>query len=663
LRGYGVVALSTPFKRGAYDAYGIVLELLAWGGDAMSVRRLVSVLYWLLLVGLCPILEAAEVVGRVTDSDTGQNLEGVVVRAIPVARSLREVQATSHDDGTYQLDLVRGKYRLFASLPGSDYLPQFFSTSGEARGDVIDVATFSSFRIIDLKLAAGGSIGGRILRATDLAPIADLRVYAIAPDFRTSTQTNRDGSYRFRALPRGTYKIQALPLAENYIPVYFGGVREVEKSSDISVERLQSVSNIDFRLRPGGTISGRVYANKNREPIAGVRIVAENRTRPEPPYFAFSDSQGFYSLHGLSEGAYTMESIPSREGASSRGRRFLKQFHEGRFDAELADYLEIGTGSVFTGINFALFEGGSISGSVRSRYHNRPLSNVTLLFQNVDKTIVNPFQTTTGPDGEFIVSDLPPGNYWVETIVPDRVKKLVNLFYREKLSAAKADVISLEEGERVRRIDFNLPLGATIRGDLQVEDQEYALRPAGKGVTLARQGTDLDGYGKRSFGLKSDGTFLIERTPPGRYALGPTLDDPNLVVRDALREKTLEVTEGELVEGIEFSLQVVGSIAGTVKSQANSVKLDGLTLLLVNLKDNTKQYFELANEQYTIAGLEPGKYFMILLTKPDPNPPPIGLPAAFVYDTRVVEVQKGKTTSGTNLQVPPDIDQKPKMFP
>jgi hypothetical protein len=125
----------------------------------------------------------------------------------------------------------------------------------------------------------------------------------------------------------------------------------------------------------------------------------------------------------------------------------------------------------------------------------------------------------------------------------------------------------------------------------------------------------------------------------------------------------LEMTEGDLVEGVEFPLRVVGSIAGTITSQANSVKVDGLTLLLVNLKDNSKSFFDLPSEKYTIPGVEPGKYFMVLLTKPDPNPPPVGLPNAVIYDTRVVEVQKGKTTSGTNLQVPPDVDQKPKLFP
>ncbi|MCI0623007.1 MAG: carboxypeptidase-like regulatory domain-containing protein [Acidobacteria bacterium] len=617
----------------------------------------------LFLAAVCPKLDAAEIFGRVMDADTGQSLGGAIIRAIPLARSQRQVQATSQSDGTYQFDLVRGKYRLFASLPNSDYLSQFFSASGEPRGDVIDVATFASFRIIDLKLPAGGSITGTVLRTADLAPVGNLRVYAFSQSFRASAQTSGDGTYRFRALPPGTYKVQALPLDENFVPVYYGGVRDADKSAGITIMRRQAVANIDFRLRYGGIISGRVYANRNREPIAGLKIVAENQNRQEPPYFTQTDAQGFYTLRGLTEGAYTVETAPGRESSAQRSRRYLKQFHEGRFDPELADRLEIETGSVFTGINFSLFEGASISGTVRSRHHNRPLPNVTLLFQNIDRTVVNPFQATTGPEGEFLVSDLAPGSYWVETALPARIQRLVNLFYREKLSSAKADLITLEEGERARHIDFNLPLGGTIRGGLQIEDPEYALKPAGKAVSLARRGADLDGFGKRSFKLRPDGSFIIERTPPGRYSLSPVLDDPNLVLPVNSQEKTLEMTEGDLIEGIEFPLRVVGSIAGTISSENNLVKLEGLTLLLVNLKDNTKSFFDLPAEQYTIAGVEPGKYFMVLLTKSGPSPPAAGLPTAVIYDTRVVEVQKGKTASGTNLQVPPDLNRKPGMFP
>ncbi len=606
---------------------------------------------------------AAEIVGRVRDVDTGEELASAVVRAIPIARNQREVQVSAKSDGSYQLDLVRGKYRLFVSLPDSDYLPQFYSAAGHLQGDVIDVAAFESFRIINLSLRSGGSISGTVLRAADSTTLPNIRIQAIARDFRTSTQSHSDGTYRFRALPPGNYKILAQPLDENFIPVYYGNVRDGERALTVALNRSQAVTGIDFRLRYGGIISGRVYANKNREPVSGIRVIAESQSRQEPPFFTTTDLQGFYTLSGLTEGSYTVEAVPGRDNGSNRLRKaYLVQFHGGRFDRALADRLEIEAGTAFTGIDFSMVESGSISGTVRSRYHNKPLSDVTLVTQDDERSVLNPFQSTTDAEGRFLVSDLPPGDYWVETSLPPQVRRLVNFFYRDKLSVEKADRIRLEEGEKMRQVDFSLPLGGTIRGEFRVEDPEYALKPAGKSVSMRRQGVDLEGFGKRDFKLKADGSFLIERTPPGRYALSPILDDPNLLPLVNLREKTVEVTEGDLIEGVEFPLRVVGSISGRISLQNRTLSLEKLVLLLISLKDNNKSYFDLPSESYTISGVEPGKYFMVLLTKPDPSPSPFGLPSGQVFDTRVVEVERGRTTPAANFQVRFEPDSKPRMF-
>lgn len=630
----------------------------------MRSRKVRSALGWgLLLLLLPPEATGAEIVGLVTDADTGESLAGAIVRAMPISRNQREVQATARSDGRYQLDLLRGKYRLFVSLPDSDYLPRFFSVRGSSEGDLVEVAAFESFRIIDLSLALGGSISGTVLRVSDATAVPNIRLRAVSRDFRTSTQSRSDGSYRFRALPPGNYRIQAQPLDENFIPVYYGDVRDVEKAPVLIIDRSRRISGINFRLRYGGIISGRVYANKNRDPISGARVIAESQDQQEPPYFTTTDSQGFYTLRGLAEGRYTVEATPPRDSSSRPRKTYLLQFHSGRFDLVLADKLEIQTGTVFTGIDFALLEGASISGTVHSRYHNSPLLGVSLVAQNDERSGLNPFQGRTNAEGEYLITEMPPGDYWIETSLPSHVRRLVNLFYRDKLSEEMADKIRLEEGERMRHVDFSLPLGGTIQGEFRVEDPEYALKPAGKAVSIKRQGADLEGFGKKDFKLKSDGSFLIERTPPGRYALSPVLDDPNLLPQGSFRERTLEVTEGDLIEDVRFPLRVVGSISGMVSSQNRAMTLEGLILLLINLKDNTKSYFELSSENYTIGGVEPGKYFMVLLTKPDRSPSPFGLPAAQVFDTRVVDVERGKTTPGANLQVRSEPDSKLRMFP
>jgi hypothetical protein len=615
----------------------------------------------LLLVLLPTGLTAAEIVGRVTDVDTGLGLADAIVRAIPLSRSEREVHARTGNDGRYQLDLLRGKYRLFVSVPDSDYLSQFYSSSAQPRGDIIDVPTFESFRIIDISLAAGGSITGTVLRSVDMAQVANLRIQAASQSFRTATHTGKDGSYVFRALPPGQYTIRVLPLDENFISVYYADTRAAEKAFVIALNRGQKVSNIDFRLSYGGVISGRIYANRNREPIAGLRVIAENQTRQEPPYFTVTDAQGFYTLRGLTEGSYTLETSASgrRKVQNRSGKSLVMQFHEGRYDRELADRLEVETGSVFTGIDFAMVEAASISGSVYSGYHNRPLPEVLVRSHNIDKAVLNPLHAKTDVQGSFIAANLPPGEYIVDTLVPEEIRRLVNFFYRNKLGSEKADRVNLEEGEHLRNIDFILPMGGTLRGSLKIDDPEHPLKPQGKAVSLKRDEPDQEGFGKKEFKLKADGSFLIERTPPGHYTLAPVLDDPNLIPEANAQERLLQVTEGSLTEGLEFPLKVVGSIAGTVSSQGKSPNLNEVILMLVNLKDNSRTYFELPAENYTVPALEPGRYFMVLLTKPDPAPSPVGLPKGRVFDMRVVEVQRGKTTSGIVLQIPAESNPRP----
>ena len=74
--------------------------------------------------------------GQVTDADTGEAIASAIVRAIPLLRNDREVQARTGMDGRYQLDLLRGKYRLLVSVPNSNYLPSFYTTSGESQGAI-----------------------------------------------------------------------------------------------------------------------------------------------------------------------------------------------------------------------------------------------------------------------------------------------------------------------------------------------------------------------------------------------------------------------------------------------------------------------------------------------------------------------------------------------
>src|SRR5262245_26685456 len=319
---------------------------------------------WLVPLFLIPPGYGAEIVGRITDRDTKLGIAGAIVRARTQQKNKREVADKTSSDGKYHLELLRGKYRVFVSVPDSNYMSQFYGEAGREQAEVIDVPTFQSFIIVDVSLEPGGSISGTVTRRVDGLAVGGLKVYAEASNFKASTNTNPDGRYVLRALPPDRYRVHAVPQDEDYVSVYFDDVLDVAQSVSLSLERQQRITGIDFRLRYGGIISGRVYARKNREPISGLRVIAERQKASEPPIYTYTDADGFYTLRGLADGLYTAETGSLQESVRSAKpkRRYLTQYYRDRFDRELSEALRIGSESHITGIDFSLVVGGRISG-------------------------------------------------------------------------------------------------------------------------------------------------------------------------------------------------------------------------------------------------------------------------------------------------------------
>ncbi|MFN8007458.1 MAG: carboxypeptidase-like regulatory domain-containing protein [Terriglobia bacterium] len=621
---------------------------------------------FLLVVGrFCVDLQGAELVGIVRETSSGEAIVGASVRAIPVSRRFREVQSKTGPDGHYQLDLLKGKYRLFVSFPGTDYLAHFVTGVGQIESDILDVSTFDSFRVIDITMSPGGSIAGKVLRSLDQFPLPGIRVTVASPQFRTSSTSRPDGSYVFRALPPGTYSVQAVPLNENYVPAYYENSRDPGNASMISIQPKQAVTGIDFRLRAGGIVSGRVYANKNRGPIAGMKVIAENLSIEERPAFALTDAQGFYTLRGLTPGDYILETqTPSDLGGNRMPmRKYLMQYQSGQYDRELADKFPIEPGSHYTGVDFALVEGGNLSGTVRSRYHNAPLGGVTVVPWEVSQKPQSGPPAKTGPTGNYQVTDLLPGEYVVSLSLPITVRRLATNYYRDKLSENLADRIVVEEGEQVQRIDFNLPLGSTLQGRMVFDGSDYPVKSVHKALRFERLGTDLEGFGRREFNLEADGKFVIEGAPSGRYNVTPLTDDPNIVPESDSRERTFELVEGSVVENLDFNMRIAGSIRGAVAFQGEIPEFDRYVIMIVNLKDNSRTYFELSSQQFLLNGLDQGKYLLLLLSKSERMGDTNELAMPVLYDTAAVEVQRGRTSADVSLHLNREMSFPAKMYP
>ena len=608
-----------------------------------------------LLIGLslqAPV-QAAEVTGRITDSHTGEGIPQAVVRALPEEEGQPVAQDLTDQRGRYLLDLLRGRYRIQVEVPDSNYLPRQYGGSGDPEeGDVFHIPTFDSFIVLDLSLQMGGSLAGRVTGEGE-ALLAEVSVQAESDDHRVSTTTRADGSYRLPRLPPGEFLVSAGTRDRQYVPAYYPGSSIPEEARPVAVKRRRNLTGIDFVLQRAGAIRGRVRALKGMEPLEGIQVVAEREGAPSISRVATSDSLGRYRLAGLSPGAYLLTAGPP-EGEDRPGRQqpgWLRQFYPQRFHRESAVALEVESGLTLSEIDFTLMQECWISGKVLTLGDEEPLEEVQVIPQPVVLRGFSPARTQTDRSGAFRLQGLPAGDYTLGMLLPAKHRRLIQVYYRDKLSLDRADRIELEAGKALRDIDFNLAAGASLRGRVRIEEPEYQWDSSRDVIELARLDFDPRGSEDRQLRVEEDGSFRVDGTPGGRYALTPRLSDPNLIALRSPLPRVVTVVEGDLMEALDFDFRLGGSISGSVESAGDAPGLNQLQIVLINFVENTSSVFDIPSPQYTLAGLSPGRYFLALRSKPDATHPSRGYGISQVFDSRLVDVVKGAGTSNVNLRV------------
>ncbi len=627
----------------------------SWGNLDAAMFRFTSA--GLLIIGLslpAPV-QAAEVSGRVTDSHTGEGIPQAVVRALAQDQGQPSAQTVTDRRGRYLLDLLRGRYRIQVEVPDSDYLPrQYGGSGGPEGGDILHIPTFDSFIVLDLTLTMGGSVAGRV-RGAGEAPLARITIQAESAAHRVSTSTGEDGSYLLSRLPPGEFLISAGTPDQRYVPAYHPGTSIPEDARPVAVEQRRNLTGIDFVLQRAGVIRGRIRALKGTEPLEGVRVVAEKEGASPISRVATSDSLGRYRLAGLSPGSYLLSAGPSEGEGRPGGLQpsWLRVFYPQQFQREAAVALDVEPSLTLSDIDFTLMQECWISGRVVTLGDEEPLEEVQVIPQPVELPGFSPTRTRTDRSGAFLLQGLPPGDYTLGMLLPAKHRRLIQVYYRDKLSLERADRIELEEGRALRDIDFNLTAGASLRGRVRIEEPEYQWDTSRDLVELARLDFDPRGSEDRQLRVEEDGSFRVDGTPGGRYSLTPRLSDPNLIALRSPLPRVVTVVEGDLLEELDFAFILGGSISGAVESSSNAPGLNQLQIVLINFVENTSSVFDLPSPQYTLAGLSPGRYFLALRSKPDATHPSRGYGISQVFDSRLVDVVKGAGTSNVDLRVPP----------
>jgi Carboxypeptidase regulatory-like domain len=230
------------------------------------------------------------------------------------------------------------------------------------------------------------------------------------------------------------------------------------------------------------SLEGTVTAVKGGATLKGIEVTATSELGG-PSGSATTAGGGTYTIAGLSTGEYTVK------------------FHDPAdkyVDQEKAIVLAAGTNM----LNAALQESGMISGRVTSAATGSGLGGVEV---DVDQSGGTGFffhSTTTEPDGDYRVEDVPPGEY------------VVDFSPNESGYLSQGTTTNLLEGEE-KHIDAALKQGGKISGTVTSAVTHGGL--AKIGVRAFKANPETEGFGGGYAETKANGEYTVTGLPNGSY--------------------------------------------------------------------------------------------------------------------------------------------------
>ena len=314
-----------------------------------------------------------------------------------------------------------------------------------------------------------------------------------------------------------------------------------------------------------GAISGTVTDAATSVPLAniGVRIYAAPRLLMA---YVRTDATGAYTGGGLPSGTYyvvTDETFPY----------FPELYNDlpcpgSQCAPASGTGVTVTAGETTTGIDFALQLGGTIAGTVTDAATGAPLAGITV------KVIVNAVDRSaiTDASGSYTVAGLATGSYYVwSTNSFPYIDELFDGIQCPNNNCRWWDgsPVAVTAGATTANIDLALTHGGTIAGTITEA-----------GTTTPLGGMRVDVYNEYGGWLNASlsdasGAYSLSGLTTGKYYLKtlnafPYLDElyENLPCLGGSCQVTagkgVNVTVGQTTLGIDFQLQMGGTITGTV---------------------------------------------------------------------------------------------------
>jgi len=448
-----------------------------------------------------------------------------------------------------------------------------------------------------------------------------------------TTTTNASGQYSFTALAAGTYQVVEVQPAgyldsTDYVGTAGGSLSGTDSIVAIGLGAGVDATGYDFSEVMPASLSGRVYAEPNQDPIAGVTVKLLNGAGTVVATTT-TNSAGRYAFTNLEAGTYQVVEVQPdgyldwTDYVGSAGGTLS--------GTDSIVGIAIASGVSATDYDFSENLPASVSGRVYAEPDENPIANVTVKLLNATGTVVA--TTTTDTAGKYAFTNLNPGTYQVTEVQPAGYYDSVDYVGSAGGTLSGKDSIQsivLTSGLDATDYDFSENLPVSISGSVYVETTGEAL--AGVTINLYNVTGELliattttDASGHYSFTGLQPATYRLVEVQPDGYddatdyvgSEGGTLSGSDAIV-DIVLTSGVAATDYDFTESLKITPDWMSELSGYVyvDSDNDGEKDDGespianVTLALLDANGNATGTTAVtdANGYYYFENLAAGTY-------------------------------------------------------
>ena len=359
---------------------------------------------------------------------------------------------------------------------------------------------------------------GRVTDASSGSGLADVWVSANEYDngsWGTGAWTDPDGYYTITGLIDQDYRVsvegQSVPTgyAQQYYPDEFAH----HLAGRVTVSGSGTVTDIDFHLVPGGTISGLVLDAGTGLPIPNINVDV-GLYNGDGGIGTCTDASGYYTVTGAIYADYVVQASGNWNHCQDQPPDYARTYYDHVYEHDQATLVAVNELSTdVTDIDFDLEPGGSILGRVTDDVGN-PLENINV-GSNMPGTSIGE-GACSGPDGYYEIHGLPYGDYVVDAGSDwnwclNESSSYMTEYWEEVHNHEEATLVSAS-GTPQTGIDFTMDEGGSITG--RVTDASDGSPLADVWVSA---GPYDDGGGGHGAQTDADGYYTITALVDGDY--------------------------------------------------------------------------------------------------------------------------------------------------